>query len=169
MFIHIYLKAEAVEVAGEIVVLDTSFFNLKHAAQITPMFAKKFLNFVQNAVGFKVKQFNIVNAPALVDTFLKFLSPFLKEKLRNRICLHRNIESLFDQIPKSMAPEEFGGTAGKIQPHSDKLATLINGKFSSWLKEQENIKSDETKRTVKPQWCDDLFGLDGTFKQLNVD
>ena len=64
-----------------------------------------------------------------------------------------------------MVPEEFGGTAGKMQPHMDELIALLNGKFCSWLKEQENIKSDEVKRVAKP----DLFGLDGNFKKLNID
>ena len=169
MISQVYVKIENVEVAGEVVVLDASFFSLKHVAQSTPTRAKKFLNLVQNALGYKIKQFHVMNAPTLVDTFIKFLSPFLKEKLRNRICLHRNVESLFDHIPNSMTPEEFGGAAGKMQPYMDELITIVNGKFTSWLKEQENIKSDETKRIIKPQWCDDLFGLDGSFKQLNID
>ncbi|KAJ3652346.1 hypothetical protein Zmor_018321 [Zophobas morio] len=169
MIAQAYLKSEDVEAAGEVQIVDASFFSYKHFAQITPTFAKKLLTLVQNAFAYKIKQFHVINAPALVDPLLKVVSPFLKQKLRNRIYLHRNVESLVDHVPKDMTPEEFGGNAGKMKPHMDKLIELISGEFNSWLKQQELLKSDETKRIVRPQWCEDVFGLDGSFKMLNID
>lgn len=38
-----------------------------------------------------------------------------------------------------------------------------------WFKEQENIKADESKRPGKPTNYDDLFGVDGSFRQLSID
>lgn len=38
-----------------------------------------------------------------------------------------------------------------------------------WFKEQEAIKADESKRPGKPTNYDDLFGMDGSFRQLTID
>lgn len=41
--------------------------------------------------------------------------------------------------------------------------------YTPWFKEQEGIKADESKRPGKPTNYDDLFGLDGSFRQLTID
>ena len=41
--------------------------------------------------------------------------------------------------------------------------------YSAWFKEQEGIKADESKRPGKPTNYEDLFGLDGSFRQLTID
>lgn len=41
--------------------------------------------------------------------------------------------------------------------------------YSAWFKEQETLKADEARRPGKPKTYDDLFGLDGSFRQLVID
>lgn len=41
--------------------------------------------------------------------------------------------------------------------------------YKGWFKEQETIKADELKRPGKPKTHDDLFGMEGSFKQLSID
>lgn len=41
--------------------------------------------------------------------------------------------------------------------------------YTPWFKEQENVKADESKRPGKPTNYNDLFGLEGSFKQLSID
>lgn len=38
-----------------------------------------------------------------------------------------------------------------------------------WFQAQESIKADESKRPGKPTNYDDLFGMDGSFRQLTID
>jgi hypothetical protein len=41
--------------------------------------------------------------------------------------------------------------------------------YRGWFKEQESVKADESKRPGKPKTHDDLFGLEGSFRQLVID
>lgn len=41
--------------------------------------------------------------------------------------------------------------------------------YRGWFKEQESIKADESLRPGKPKTHDDLFGLQGSFRQLAID
>jgi hypothetical protein len=41
--------------------------------------------------------------------------------------------------------------------------------YTAWFKEQEKSKADESLRPGAPRTLDDLFGMDGTFRQLSID
>ena len=41
--------------------------------------------------------------------------------------------------------------------------------YGPWFAEQESVKANETLRPGKPKTHDDLFGLDGSFRQLVID
>lgn len=65
-----------------------------------------------------------MNVSPLVDTIVNFVKPFIKEKIRNRIHIHSDMESLHKFIPKDVLPEEYGGTAGKLQVFHGELVIL---------------------------------------------
>lgn len=41
--------------------------------------------------------------------------------------------------------------------------------YKDWFAEQENLKANETLRPGKPTNYDELFGIDGSFRQLVID
>lgn len=41
--------------------------------------------------------------------------------------------------------------------------------YGPWFEQQEPIKTNEALRPGKPKTQDDLFGLDGSFRQLAID
>jgi hypothetical protein len=41
--------------------------------------------------------------------------------------------------------------------------------YGPWFSEQESVKANEALRPGKPKTHDDLFGLDGSFRQLTID
>ncbi|KAJ3652343.1 hypothetical protein Zmor_018318 [Zophobas morio] len=168
MICDIYIKKEVVGGPGDVFVVDASRFHLKYLAQITPTLAKNFFTFVNDAIAVKIKQFHIIRASAIVEFFIKFLSPFMKEKIRNRIHVHEDLDTLFDYVPKGLLPEEFGGTAGKLEKHMDEVLVAAY-EYNSWLKGQEDVKADETKRMGRSVNQDNLFGMDGSFKKLVID
>lgn len=110
----IRLAEEEIGVAGDVYILDATVASVGHLSKVTPTIVKKFLVCVQEAYPVKLKEVHVVNASPIVDTIIQWVKPFLKEKIRNRIHVHTNLESLYKFVSKDILPEEYGGTAGKI-------------------------------------------------------
>uniref|UniRef100_A0A1B6L485 CRAL-TRIO domain-containing protein n=1 Tax=Graphocephala atropunctata TaxID=36148 RepID=A0A1B6L485_9HEMI len=166
------LKEELVGVAGDVYILDAAIATpqsfASHFSKFTPTLIKKFLICVQEAYPVKLKEVHVINVSPLVDTIINFVRPFLKDKIRNRIHVHETLDTLYEYVPKDILPEEYGGSAGSLADINkqwyEKLMT-----YRDWFKEQESIKADESKRPGKPKTHDDLFGMEGSFKQLSID
>lgn len=184
----IRLLEEQVGVAGDVYIFDASVATPGHFAKFTPAIVKKFLICVQEAYPVKLKEVHIVNVSPLVDTIINFVKPFLKEKIRQRIHFHSNVESLYKVVPKSMLPKEYGGDAGEIAVINSKFRDSIFlfshiyvcfacpdqwkkklEEYGPWFKEQEKSKANEALRPGSPKTADDLFGMDGTFRKLTID
>lgn len=162
------LAEEAIGIAGDIFILDASVASPSHFAKFSPAIVKKFFIAVQEAYPVKVKEVHVINISPIVDTIMSFLKPFIKEKIRNRIKFHSDVESLYKSVPKDLLPDEYGGKAGKLadlnQQWKEKLA-----EYTPWFKQQESQKSNESLRPGAPKTSDELFGMDGTFRQLSID
>ncbi|XP_066591221.1 alpha-tocopherol transfer protein-like [Prorops nasuta] len=164
----IRLKEESHGVAGDVYILDATVATATHFAKFTPTVVKKFLICVQEAYPVKLKEVHVINVSPLVDTIINFVKPFLKEKIRNRIFVHSDIKTLYNHIPQEILPTEYGGNAGPIQAIHDTWMRKLE-EYSGWFKEQESLKANEALRPDKPKTHDDLFGLDGSFRQLQID
>ncbi|CAG9770886.1 unnamed protein product [Ceutorhynchus assimilis] len=164
----IRLAAEETGVAGDVYILDASVATISHFSKVSPSVAKRFLVCVQEAYPVKLKEVHVVNVSPLVDTIVQFVKPFLKEKIRNRIHLHSSFDTLHEMVPKDILPEEYGGSAGKLQDFHDAWMKKV-ADYGPWFQAQEDIKADESKRPGKPTNYDDLFGIDGSFRQLKID
>lgn len=165
----IRLKEEEVGVAGDVYILDASIATPALFAKFTPSLIKKFLVCVQEAYPVKLKEVHVVNVSPIVDTIVNFVKPFLKEKTRNRIYVHTaGLESLYKYVPKEVLPEEYGGYAGPLDVIHNQWVKKMQS-YRGWFKAQESVKTDESKRPGKPKTHDDLFGLQGSFRQLIID
>lgn len=79
-----------------------------------------------------------------------------------------NVEEVQRHIPKEVLPNEYGGTEGTIQ----ELINYWEEKYlehRDFLMEFENYGTDESKRVGKPKYAQNLFGVEGSFRKLEVD
>lgn len=65
-------------------------------------------------------------------------------------------------------PTEYEGEAGSLQSLTDEWEKKIIS-YRDYLLEEESLGVDEKKRPGRPKNPDSLFGIDGTFRQLQVD
>lgn len=82
--------------------------------------------------------------------------------------VYNNLEELYEEVPKEILPEEYGGQGGKLDDLIADCKTKLE-KYRDWFLEDQNYGTDESKRPGKPKSAESVFGLEGSFRQLSVD
>ncbi|KAK8734202.1 hypothetical protein OTU49_006058 [Cherax quadricarinatus] len=160
---------ETAWVTGLEVLLDTAELNFQHAAQMTPSVVKKATTIMQEGYPMRPKGLHYINTPAAFDTVFNIFKSFMKEKMRKRVHIHgTDMESLYRHVPKSVLPVEYGGTNGTIEEITKYWIERLDAR-RDWLLEDEKYVVDESKRPGKAKTSAELFGLEGSFRKLNVD
>lgn len=79
------------------------------------------------------------------------------------------MESASKYFSIQVLPNELGGEAGPIQELVNAQIKKIEN-FREWFLEDERInRVDESLRINKSKTSNDLFGVDGSFKKLEID
>lgn len=86
-----------------------------------------------------------------------------------QVHLHTTLDSLAKHIDIDILPNECGGKAGPIMPfHEETMKTIVE--HSAWFTHDEkNNRVNEALRPGKGKSAADLFGIAGSFKQLDID
>ncbi|VVC91868.1 unnamed protein product [Leptidea sinapis] len=138
-------------------------------SQFTPALAKKMVTSFEKALPLRMKAVHLLNTPPGFETAYSLLKTFISEKLRNRFHVHnKNFAALYEKFPQEMLPEEYGGRNGSIQ----ELTDYWKGKVESrrdWFLEEDKARSNEYLRPGKPKTTSSLFGVEGSFRKLDVD
>lgn len=70
-------------------------------------------------------------------------------------------------MPYEILPKEYGGKAESIEVYAEKWAQKLHD-YEAFFAEEVNFGVDESKRPGKPKDSETYFGLDGSFKQLEI-
>lgn len=68
-----------------------------------------------------------------------------------------------------MLPAEYGGDAGPVQDIIDHWEKKILEYRDYFLEDESKYGTEEKKRIGKPKNAESLFGIDGSFRKLEVD
>lgn len=82
--------------------------------------------------------------------------------------IYTSLEDLYKDVPIAVIPEEYGGKGGKLDDITAEWKKKIES-YKDWFVEDDKYRNDESKRPGKPKTSESLFGLEGSFRQLNVD
>jgi len=111
LFLEAATLEPATQVAGAIVIFDMDGLSLQQTWQFTPPFAKRIVDWLQEAIPLRIKNIHIVNEPYIFNVVFALFKPFLREKLKNRIIFHgTDRKSLHQYISPECLPENYGGT-----------------------------------------------------------
>lgn len=74
-----------------------------------------YLNYVQEAVFFKLRKVHLFNASPIISKIYSMLKPFIKKELQEQIFFHSSHEDLYDIVSKESLPNDFGGETGSVK------------------------------------------------------
>lgn len=106
-----------------------------------------------------------------MDKILALMKPFMKKELMDILHFHSTMDTFVDKfVPKSALPIEYGGSAGiKIEKLQEEVCKNVQANAAFFEEEESTKRVNEKLRQGKPPGGDDIFGIDGSFKQLSFD
>lgn len=83
--------------------------------------------------------------------------------------LHPSVKTLEEYVSVDLLPNEFGGKGGPESKLHEEQIKEIDSKREWFLEEEKYLRVDESLRIGKSVNARDLFGMDGTFKKIEID
>ncbi|XP_049831055.1 alpha-tocopherol transfer protein-like [Schistocerca gregaria] len=169
MFLVADVRLQEEPCLGEVLLFDLRGFTLQHLVKFTLPLAKKLLVCGQNALPTRIKQIHLLYAPSFADKILAIFKPYMKEKLAKRVYVHTGgSEGLAKFFSTDILPEEYGGSAGSRSELNLAWQKKLES-YRDWILEEEKKRADESRRPGKTRLANELFGMEGSFKQLAID
>lgn len=153
---------------GVIIVADMGGTVFGHLLKLGIVIMKKFMFYLQEALPIRLKSLEYINIVSFMDKIVALMKPFMKSELLNSLYLHSNLETLYERVPKHLLPQDYGGNSESILILHEKYKALMNDSVD-FFKYQDTQLVNESKRPGKPKNIGDIFGVEGTFKKLEVD
>lgn len=155
-------------ISGVQYVGDFSGLTAAHILQFTPAVLKKLLSLCIETTPVRVKGIHLQNSPSSIETLITLVKSLLSPKYRERIHVSKKME-FFDKLAyKDTIPKELGGSSLSYNDIIDYWKKKINER-TSWLDEDLTHGSDESKRPGKPMTAEEYFGVEGSFRHLDID
>lgn len=168
MVVDIWLTIEGT-MPGHIILFDMKNVVLGHAARLNPMGLKKYLYYLQEALPVRLKGFHFMNITAVMDVILNMMKPFMKKELLDMLHTHTNLDTLAKFLPVEALPNEAGGKAGPLLKLHEKSVKLLEENRDFYLYDEQNKRVNEALRPGKAKSVTDIFGVEGSFKKLEID
>ncbi|KAJ8672998.1 hypothetical protein QAD02_004259 [Eretmocerus hayati] len=154
---------------GHVFICDITGVTMAHALRLSPMGIKKYIYYFQEATPLRIKSLHFMNTTSVMDFILGLIKPFLKKELMDVLYLHPTLDSLSEHVPLEILPNEAGGKAGPMADLYSEVLRNVEDHREFFLEEEKTLRVDESKRTGKPKTASDIFGIEGSFKKLDID
>ena len=79
------------------------------------------------------------------------------------------MDSLYKVVPRRLMPTEYEGEGGSMASLTEHLEKKILSYRDYLIDDETKYGVDEKKRVGRPKNPESLFGIDGTFRQLQFD
>ncbi|XP_063231579.1 alpha-tocopherol transfer protein-like [Bacillus rossius redtenbacheri] len=163
------LSAEGALCPGYVSVFDMKGFSLGHLARLSPSVLGKLMYYIQECHPVRLKGIHIINTVSFMDKVLALLKPFLHNELLQMFHFHGSAETLKDFMSIDILPEEYGGKERPVRELHADLRRLMETRYADWFVLEEQLRTDEAKRVGKSPVPDHMFGVEGSFRKLDID
>ena len=162
---------EHLQVAGVVMVVDFQGVSITQTVQYSPSFIKQQITMMQDGYPIRPQGMHWINLSPSFAKIASLVKSFLSPKLKERMHVHeqsKGFESLHKHIPKNCLPKEYGGTCGDVTSLAKKWEKLALDR-KDWYAANELQVSHEEKRIGKPKTAEEVYGVVGSFRKLDLD
>ncbi|KAF9810682.1 hypothetical protein SFRURICE_021135 [Spodoptera frugiperda] len=155
---------------GFVILIDMETASLGHIARLDLMVVKKVLYFLQECMLVKLKGVHFMNAPYFMDKVLSLIRPYLRKELMHLLNVHQaGADSIEKLIPKKALPKEAGGEYKDFDTLREDLFKRLRAN-TVFIRDENRRRVNESLRPAgKPSPAEREFGLQGSFKKLELD
>lgn len=155
---------------GWVFVGDCSGVSLGHMGRLSPLGLKKLVCYVQDALPIRLKGIHWINAPSVMEMIVNMAKPFMSKEFWSLIHFHSSVETLAEYVPLDILPNDYkGGKAESCAESAKKVIKDLEDHRDFFLEEQAVFRVNESLRVGKGKSANDLFGVEGSFKKLDID
>uniref|UniRef100_A0A1I8Q7S8 CRAL-TRIO domain-containing protein n=1 Tax=Stomoxys calcitrans TaxID=35570 RepID=A0A1I8Q7S8_STOCA len=163
------LEDDYANINGVVFIGDFEKATLAHFFQMTPSLSKKMTVFSEEAMPLRPKGSHFINTPTGFEAVFNMIKPMMSAKQQSRLFVHGNkMDSLIQQVPLKYLPKEYGGENGSLDEISKEWEQKLD-KYREYFKKNAEYGTDEKLRPGKAIDFNSIFGIDGSFRKLDVD
>ncbi|TDG44548.1 hypothetical protein AWZ03_009020 [Drosophila navojoa] len=155
-------------VSGFVEIIDMKGVTAGHMFQFDAVLIKKLAVLGDKALPYRPKGFHFINAPSIAEKAMSIAKSLMSDKIRKRFHIHTKLYSLYKYVPKEYLPIEYGGTNGNIQDVVDTWTNKLL-EYTDFFQEDVVYGTNEKLRRGQPINSETLFGIEGSFRKLDID
>ncbi|XP_023232512.1 alpha-tocopherol transfer protein-like [Centruroides sculpturatus] len=160
LFTDLQLNFHRTQVNKIVCVIDAAGLNLLHFYHFSPRaISALVMLLVKDSYPIRYKALHYVNMNVIIKAILSVLLPLLPHKLRKRVHLHSNVETLHEFISPDCLPLEFGGNLPSFDPTEANNMLRSNEEFFKRNEEYVKLYEEETNKNFSQ----------GTFRYVGED
>ncbi|XP_071638276.1 alpha-tocopherol transfer protein-like [Temnothorax longispinosus] len=172
MVVDLWLYTEGTA-EGHIIIIDMAGVTFAHAGRLSPMGIKRYLYYLQEAIPIRLKGLHFINTNAVMDIILSMMKPFMKKELMEVLHIHptnSTKDTLATFVPLEAFPCDIGlgGKAKPLKEQQEEILKKIEDHREWYLQDEITGRVNEALRVGKSKTMD-LFGVEGSFKKLDID
>ncbi|KAB0797735.1 hypothetical protein PPYR_08728 [Photinus pyralis] len=142
----------------------------KYVFHLTAPLIKKYITIAQNGTPIRLKGMYATECPPIFQYVYEVCKLFFTKKLSDRMSIYAQTDckEFYEKIPKHLMPEEYGGSNGSVKQLTVEWKRKVES-YRDWLMKDEERKSNEDLRLGSPRTSSDVFGMEGSFRKLDID
>lgn len=156
-------------IQGQRFFVDFGAFNKHQLLRVTPTLCQKAILCLKDVYPCRLKGFYIINMHPIFESIINIGKVIMGKKLSSRVVAYSkdNLQSLYNNIPKSALPADYGGEGETIEALTVKWKSKVESYRDMFL-EDAKYGCDESKR-IRKSVLSEHFGIEGSFRKLNID
>ncbi|XP_022900857.2 alpha-tocopherol transfer protein-like [Onthophagus taurus] len=156
--------------SGAIIIIDFKNSSAEIVTKVDFSTFVEFMKFLLSSFPHRLKNFHIINCKPIIKPGLILMKSVLTDKLKNRFLIHNQPEDLLNYLPITHLPIECGGNSFSLNDLANNWKKYFQENHLTLTSKLSKVRVQGQIPKEKMSWDSSFsFGLDGSFRNLQVD